>query len=348
MNPQWTAVRLTPEIHAAWVGVGRPNDWRGTIRGIDTAIRVGVQGPMVQQYRVGVGDVASDFAVFNSLMQQGDTALAQGDYPNAVVSYQGAGQFGAVTLGPELDTQTNGASKFLTGDAWSINTNLAALPSLTAAQSDAQNAQGYIRQIANDYTQAVAISPAPGGGGGGSPIQPSSTLANLAQGVVSYFQSNPCTQTSVSAVSQFQTQYNQEGSVALKVDGKYGPYTQDAVQRVLDASGGGSAPGNCFPSGGGGGPSKPIPQPNGPGGGTNVNILNGGSLPAWVPWAIGLVAVAAGVGLLAYTRGPTKILAPATPVPKHPTHHPVHHRLPATRLSRRPIRRAARRRARRR
>jgi|SRR5215469_1574250 len=345
MNPQWTQVRLTPAIHAAWVGVGRPNDFRAIINGIDTAVRVGVSGPMVQQYRIGVGDSSSDLAVFNSMVQSGDASMQAGDFAGAVVFYQGAGQFGAVTLGPEIDTETNGASKFLTGDAWSVNTNLAAIPTTGATQSDAQNAQGFVRQMGNDYTQAVAITPAPsgGGGGGGSPTQPSSTLVSLAQSVVNYFQSNPCSQSAVSAVTQFQQQYNQEGSVNLTVDGKYGPYTQQALQNVLNASGGGSAPANCFP--GGGGPTRPpspTPTPGGGPGGSNVNILNTQGLPAWVPWAIGLVAVAAGVGLLAYARrepGHTPATVPGHSVhPLPPRRHVVH------RLARRPVRRAARRR----
>lgn len=63
--------------------------------------------------------------------------------------------------------------------------------------------------------------------------------------LVAWLNANGCTQSSVSQVSQFQTDYNSSGLPGqLTVDGQYGPNTQAALDAVLGTSG--TAPTNCF------------------------------------------------------------------------------------------------------
>lgn len=239
-------------------------------------------------WRMGLGDAAGDLSAFNLSVGAGDTYLNAGEYDNAVTAYQAAGQSGVTTIGPEIDVQTGGASKPLTQQAWAINGNLASVTSSGASASDAQNAQGFARQMQNLYNQAIAL---PAAGGGGS-ITPSTGLVAAAQAVVNRINSGGCSQNAIAEVSAFQTAYNAEGSVALSVDGKYGPDTQAAVQRVLDVSSGGTAPANCFPGGGGGTvtPSNPLIVPVTVTGSTKTN---------WTPWIIGGAAVG-GAGIIGY------------------------------------------------
>lgn len=252
--------------------------------------RLGFGQPIAPAARVGMGDVPTDLAAFNQFISTGDKAQGMGLFDPAVVSYQEAGQFGADTLGPEIDAQTGGVSKPLTGQAWDINTNLAAVRSAAATQSDAQNAQGFARQIQNLYQTAVSLPPASAGGGASTP---SSALASLAQNLVSYLQTNGCTTSSVQPVLDFQRQYNTEGQVHLAEDGKYGRGTHGALQRVLDTSGiGGTAPASCFASP----PRKPSTTP---GGGTTPPLVASASMMPWGTIAIAGAAVA-GAAAIAY------------------------------------------------
>jgi hypothetical protein len=272
--------------------------------------------------RVGFGDAASDLGVFDTFVARGDASLGAGDYPTAVIAYQVAGQNGATQIGPEIDAQTGGASQPLTNQAWSINTNLAAVNNGTNAasgnptgsvlpgQADAQQAQGFVRQMQNLYHQAISTPPA------GPMATPSSRLASAAQTLVQWLQTNGCSTSSIGEVTTFQTIYNTEGQSTLTVDGKYGPATQAALQRVLDVSGGGAAPTNCFPRGG------PSPVPGG--GGTVIPTT---PIARGLPW--GTIAVAgaavAGAGLIAYAvhkkKGGKGVMHHARRMGHHMRHH---------------------------
>lgn len=260
---------------------------------------------------VGLGDAASDLSVFDAFVARGDAALSAGDYMSSVIAYQTAGQNGATTIGPEIDAQTGGASQPLTNQAWGINTNLAAVNNGSTgtppSQTDAQNAQGFVRQMENLYHQAIAM---PSGGG----ATPSSALTSAAQSLVQWLQANGCTTSSVSAVVAFQTAYNAEGSQQIATDGKYGPITQGALQRVLSASGGGTAPQNCF----GGGPApSPSPSP------TPTPSSNTTGLP-WGTIAVAGAAVA-GVAAIAYAvhkkKGGKGVMHHARRMGHHMRHH---------------------------
>src|SRR4029077_13643786 len=171
-----------------------------------------------------------DMTAFDNTIGAADTYLGAGEWSNAVQAYQAAGGTGAVTIGPEVDAATGGVSAPLTQQAWAINGNLAAVnSSSSASQSDALSAQGFARQMQNIYHTALnnaAQGGGGGGGGGGGAIQPSSALVSASNALVSYLQTNGCSQSSISQVVAFQTQYNAEGNQQLTADGKYGPLTQ--------------------------------------------------------------------------------------------------------------------------
>jgi hypothetical protein len=129
--------------------------------------------------RRGFGDATSDLAAFHSTVAAGDLYLKASEYDNAVQAYQAAGQTGATTVGPEIDTYTNGASKTKTQQAWTINGQLAALASTGNTQTTATQAQSFATQMGNLYDQAISIvptlppPPTPTGGGPtptGSPL----------------------------------------------------------------------------------------------------------------------------------------------------------------------------------
>jgi hypothetical protein len=230
--------------------------------------------------RVGLGDAPGDLATFNRFVANGDSAQAGGLFDAAVVAYQSAGQFGADTVGPEIDAQTGGSSKPLTGQAWDINTNLAAVTNSGSSAQDAQSAQGFARQMQNLYQTAIAMPAASAGGGTATP---SAALDTAAAQLLSYLQANGCTTSPFSACSNFQTAYNAEGQIQLAVDGKYGRGTQGALQRVLDVSGtGGTAPASCFAAP----PRKPGNTP------TPVTPPGGIASASMLPW--GTIAIAAG------------------------------------------------------
>lgn len=78
------------------------------------------------------------------------------------------------------------------------------------------------------------------------------TVVAAANGVLAFFDANPCTKASIPAVSAFQSAYNASGLPgALTVDGQYGPNTQKALQNTIDSVETGmgptqAAPQNCF------------------------------------------------------------------------------------------------------
>jgi hypothetical protein len=102
-----------------------------------------------------------------------------------------------------------------------------------------------------------------------------------ASALMDYLQTNGCTQNSFAECSTFQSAANSAGlTPPIKVDGKYGPCTQEALQAVINAGWAATgnsgppqlAPASCFPgtcvggkyvppSGGGGGLQPPSPSP---------------------------------------------------------------------------------------
>jgi hypothetical protein len=91
------------------------------------------------------------------------------DFTDATEAYQAAGQAGATSLGPEIDA--SGAptvTKPLTGQAWTLNAQLAALQKSGAVdaknnvkttyftQTDALKAKALVTQMVGLYDQAIA------------------------------------------------------------------------------------------------------------------------------------------------------------------------------------------------
>src|SRR4029077_13358805 len=145
-----------------------------------------------------------DMTAFDNTIGAADTYLGAGEWSNAVQAYQAAGGTGAVTIGPEVDAATGGVSAPLTQQAWAINGNLAAVnSSSSASQSDALSAQGFARQMQNIYHTALNNAAQGGGGGGTGPTQPSQALVSAASTLVSYLQTNGCSQSSISQVIAF-------------------------------------------------------------------------------------------------------------------------------------------------
>jgi hypothetical protein len=268
-----------------------------------------------------IGALPDDLTAFDGTISAADFYLANSEWQNAVMAYQAAGNTGATTIGPEIDASTGGSSQPLTQQAWAINGNLAAVNSTSSAsQSDAISAQGFARQMQNIYHSILNNIAQGGGGGGTGPVQPSQALVAASNALVSYLQTNGCSQSSISQVVAFQTQYNAEGSQQLPTDGKYGALTQGALQRVMTASGGGTAPQNCFQSGGGSG--------GGGGGGTpptTVTPIQAGVFP-WGTAALITSAVVA-AGYIAYESKHGKHLMRHAGHHARRLHHGLKHRL---------------------
>jgi hypothetical protein len=102
-----------------------------------------------------------DVSAFNAATAAGDKAMSSGLSTVAVQSYQQAGQLGATTLGPAIDTASDGASQSYTHQAWVINGTLAAINALDATASDAANAHGLVNQMLAQYKSAIATIPGP-------------------------------------------------------------------------------------------------------------------------------------------------------------------------------------------
>jgi hypothetical protein len=267
-----------------------------------------------------LGDASGDLSTFDSQVSAADSATAAGQFGQAVGMYQAAGQLGATGIGPELDTQTGGASQPLTQQAWGINTTLATIPNdlTTAGAADAQNAQGLVRQMRALYAQAQALPTA----GGGAPATPppssgsGSVAAASAAGdaLGAYLAAHGCTQAPFAAARAFQVAYNASRlGPAISVDGKYGGDAQAAWQLVLDFQGqGGQATANCFT-----GTAAPVPglNPVTPPGGTTkpasstqAGMGTGGVVALVVGSAVvvGTLAWAAATGNLpSFTTSPT-------------------------------------------
>jgi hypothetical protein len=238
----------------------------------------GLGAPRILRY--GLGDATSDMEVFNSAIDIGDGFLANGQYQQAVINYQSAGDTGVSLVGPDIDAMTNSASKALTQQAWEINKNLHSSQisaGAGATAGDAQSAQGFVGQMQNLYAQAAAMQPV------GSTVAPSAALVAAAQSLAAYISANGCN-GSQDVTKTFQTAYNNEGQILLKVDGKYGAMTAAADQRVLDNGGGGTAPPACHFAG------KT----------TTSTSTKSTTTPSrnWTPWIIG-AAVVAGGGIIA-------------------------------------------------
>ena len=126
----------------------------------------------------------------------------------------------------------------------------------------------------------------------------SATTLTAGQAVVTYFNTNACTQSSVQQVIDFQNAWNSDNpSDTLTVDGEYGPLTQGALQNALATT---NVPANCFggavvlpPPG-----VNPSPTPTIPNG---INANQAGALP----WILGgLVLVAGSFAAYTYSKKP--------------------------------------------
>lgn len=177
-----------------------------------------------------LGDVPTDKAAFDAQIASGDSALTAGNYTAAVAAYQTAGQAGAVTLGPEIDLSTNGASQPLTLQAWGINGTLATIPAdQTTTQTDAQTAQGLATQMQALYNQAIATpanpTPATPGGGTQTPLLAAAIAMNNLLAAHGYKQGD-------------QPLYRAFQSAAgLTPDGFPGAGTMAALQNALSPAG---------------------------------------------------------------------------------------------------------------
>lgn len=176
-----------------------------------------------------LGDASTDKAAFDAQVASGDAALAAGNFTAAVTAYQTAGQAGADTLGPEIDTQTNGASQPLTLQAWGINGTLATIPAdTTTTQTDAQTAQGLATQMQALYNQAIALTPATPPApspGTSSPLLAAAIAMNNALSARGYKQADQ------GLYRAFQSAAN------LNPDGFPGTGTMNALQATLAGAG---------------------------------------------------------------------------------------------------------------
>lgn len=92
------------------------------------------------------------------------------DFSDAVSSYQAAGQAGATSVGPEIDAAgSSSVTSPITHRAWTLNTQLAALPPSGLpdprggqprryyTQSDADQARALVVQMIDLYEQAIDV-----------------------------------------------------------------------------------------------------------------------------------------------------------------------------------------------
>jgi hypothetical protein len=251
--------------------------------------RIGIGKPP-QTNRVGFGSAASDLAAFDSSVLAADMYLGSSEYTNAVTAYQAAGNVGAVTVGPEIDALTGGASQTNTHQAWLYNQGLAAIDAPSATVIEATQAQNLAHNMQTSYHAAITLQPpAPNL----SPPQAPVALTDAASALIGYLQANGCTTNSFQQCTDFQTAWNAAGGSALVVDGKYGPATEAALQGVLNQATNPpqAAPASCFSN------------TNGltPGGSTTPSTVV--VLPAkplnWGTIAI-VAAAVAGVGAIGY------------------------------------------------
>lgn len=88
------------------------------------------------------------------------------EYAEAISAYQAAGNAGATSVGPSIDTVGSPVTPKLTQEAWNLNTSLAALAPAGATIDTARNAQSLAKRIEALYTEAIstASGPLPKGG----------------------------------------------------------------------------------------------------------------------------------------------------------------------------------------
>jgi len=88
-----------------------------------------------------------------------DGYLSAGEIANAIQAYQAAGNAGATGVGPEIDLagQPN-LTQAWTHWAWTINAQLAAIPSTSTSQTDATNAQNLAKQMLSLYQDAIGVA----------------------------------------------------------------------------------------------------------------------------------------------------------------------------------------------
>lgn len=176
-----------------------------------------------------LGDVPTDKAAFDAQIASGNSALSAGNYTAAVAAYQTAGQAGAVTLGPEIDTATNGASQPLTLQAWGINGTLATIPAdQTTTITDAQTAQGLVTQMQALYAQAMSATPTPA-----TPATPANASPLLAAAIAmnQALSAHGYKQADQGLYRAFQS------AAGLTADGFPGTGTMSALQDALAQSG---------------------------------------------------------------------------------------------------------------
>jgi len=217
-----------------------------------------------------------------------------------------------------------------------------------SSATDAGQAQGLLAQMLSSYQGAIAAGQAAQGGGGGgtTPTQPSNVVT-AAQNAVNAIQadSNYCSSVKSSgsavnsAVHAFKEAWNAANpSGQLAINGQFDAATAGAISEALGSTGTPSSCGSTPPPPPPPGPKQtvtcpndpvqhpagyvcpPVPAPPVPVGnlvkcpdGTMVNA--GTACPAattnWLPWVIGGVAVAAGIGLVVYANRKPSAPAPA-------------------------------------
>lgn len=220
--------------------------------------------------------------------------------------------------------------------------------STPSAASDAGQAQGLLAQMLSSYQGAIAAGQAAQGGGGGgtTPTQPSNVVTAAQNAADAMSASNACAtvgqggSAANSAVHSFKLAWNAANpSGQLAFNGQFDAATAGAISEALGSTSTPSACGATPPPPPPPGPKQtvtcpgdptahpagyvcpPVPPPPVPVGnlvkcpdGTMVNA--GTACPAatmnWLPWVIGGVAVAAGIGLVVYAnRKPASVPTPA-------------------------------------
>jgi len=95
---------------------------------------------------------------FEAVVLAADQIMAANppEYATAVGMYQAAGQVGATTLGPEIDsTDPSGGTLTFTQTAWTINGYLASVNATGSTAADAGTAQVYAHQMLSLYQNAL-------------------------------------------------------------------------------------------------------------------------------------------------------------------------------------------------
>jgi hypothetical protein len=112
---------------------------------------------------------ATDLSTMNTVIAAGDSGISGSNWSGAVNSYQSAGSQGVSVIGPEIDLAgQSSVTQSITQQAAQLNTTLQALNSTSSATStDAQTAQGIIKQMAALYAQAIDAGRASAASGGG-------------------------------------------------------------------------------------------------------------------------------------------------------------------------------------